>query len=202
MGLAAHIPPVTAVESNARQYVPAANTRLDVAVSGYLSRFGNGRFYRPASWMVPDWGCRMVHLESDCRRSHPTGASPGTCPSPARNFGGAPLRESLERIAAIGFDTCDNFDWRDAAVFAEYRIRVLRGPGLGAGVLVVNKKPDVNALGCSLVSPDERGGFLAELLLCIHAAHQVGCTRLEVLTGNALRRRAPATPDATPAWRR
>lgn len=103
----------------------------------------------------------------------------------ARNFGDVPIRESLERIAAIGFDTCDNFDWRNAADFAEYRTG-LRELGLGAGVLVVNKKPDVNALGCSLVSPEERSGFLKELCLCIEAAHQVGCTRLEVLTGNAL----------------
>jgi hydroxypyruvate isomerase len=103
----------------------------------------------------------------------------------ARNFDGLPLRETLARIAAIGFDTCDNFDWRDAPLFAEYR-SALPQLGLAAGVLVVNKIPDVNALGCSLVDPKDRAGFLRELRLCIDAARQVGCTRLEILTGNAL----------------
>jgi hydroxypyruvate isomerase len=101
----------------------------------------------------------------------------------ARNFGDVPIRESLEKIAEIGFDTCDNFDWRNPAEFAEYR-KGLVELNLGAGVLVVNKKPDVNALGCSLVSGEEREGFLEELRLCIDAAHQVNCNRLEVLTGN------------------
>jgi hydroxypyruvate isomerase len=103
----------------------------------------------------------------------------------ARNFGDVPLRESLQAIAKIGFDTCDNFDWRDPVLFAEYQ-SLLKEFGLAAGVLVVNKKPDVNALGCSLVSPDDREGFLTELRLCIAAARQIGCNRLEVLTGNTL----------------
>ncbi|HEX4230871.1 MAG TPA: TIM barrel protein [Bryobacteraceae bacterium] len=103
----------------------------------------------------------------------------------ARNFDGLPLRETLVRIAAIGFDTCDNFDWRDAPLFEEYRA-LLPELGLAAGVLVVNKVPDVNALGCSLVDQKDCAGFLRELRLCIDAARQVGCTRLEVLTGNAL----------------
>jgi hydroxypyruvate isomerase len=103
----------------------------------------------------------------------------------ARNFGDIPIRESLEKIANIGFDTCDNFDWRNAALFAEYRV-LLKEFDLGAGVLVVNKKPDVNALGCSLVSPEDRDGFLEELRLCIDAAKSVHCNRLEVLTGNCL----------------
>jgi hydroxypyruvate isomerase len=103
----------------------------------------------------------------------------------ARNFGDVPIRTSLERIAAIGFDTCDNFDWRDAALFAGYKA-LLKEFDLGAGVLVVNKKPDVNALGCSLVSPEDREGFLEELRLSIEAAKAVNCTRLEVLTGNCL----------------
>ncbi|HTB12687.1 MAG TPA: TIM barrel protein [Bryobacteraceae bacterium] len=103
----------------------------------------------------------------------------------ARNFGDVPLRESLEKIANIGFDTCDNFDWRDAELFAEYKV-LLKEFDLGAGVLVVNKKPDVNALGCSLVSPEDREGFLKELRLCIEAAKTVHCNRLEVLTGNCL----------------
>ena len=51
---------------------------------------------------------------------------------------------------------------------------------------MVNKKPDVNALGCSLVSPEDREGFLEELRLCIEAARSVDCSRLEVLTGNCL----------------
>jgi len=110
----------------------------------------------------------------------------------ARNFGDVPLRESLKEIAKIGFDTCDNFDWRDAALFAEYKA-LLKEFDLGAGVLVVNKKPDVNALGCSLVSPEDREGFLEELRLCIAAAKAVDCTRLEVLTGNCL----PGVPRAT-----
>ena len=103
----------------------------------------------------------------------------------ARNFGSVPIRESLERIARIGFDTCDNFDWRNPADFAEYRMG-LSELGLGAGVLVVNKKPDVDAPGCGLVSPTERAGFMTELHLCVQAAHQVNCDRLEVLTGNVL----------------
>ena len=101
----------------------------------------------------------------------------------ARNFDGLPTRQSLETIARIGFDTVDNFNWRDPAEFAIYR-EALPALGLGAGVLVINKKPDVNALGCSLVSPDEREGFLHELRLCVEAARSVNCTRLEVLTGN------------------
>ncbi|HEY1945382.1 MAG TPA: TIM barrel protein [Bryobacteraceae bacterium] len=103
----------------------------------------------------------------------------------ARNFGDVPIRESLERIAQIGFDTCDNFDWRNPAEFAEYRTGLSR-LGLGAGVLVVNKKPDVHAPGCGLVSPAEREGFMTELHLCVQAAHQVNCNRLEVLTGNVV----------------
>jgi hydroxypyruvate isomerase len=103
----------------------------------------------------------------------------------ARNFGDAPIRDSLRAIAKIGFDTCDNFDWRNEALFAEYK-SLLKEFGLGAGVLVVNKKPDVNALGCSLVAPADRAGFLEELRLCIQAAGQVECRRLEVLTGNEL----------------
>lgn len=103
----------------------------------------------------------------------------------ARNFDGLPLRQTLERIAAIGFDTCDNFDWRNPPLFAEY-CSALPQVGLGAGVLVVNKVPDVNAIGCSLVDPNDRAGFLRELRLCIDASRKIGCTRLEVLTGDAL----------------
>lgn len=110
----------------------------------------------------------------------------------ARNFGDVPIRKSLERIAGIGFDTCDNFDWRDRPLFAEYKT-LLPEFGLGAGVLVVNKKPDVDAPGCSLVVPEDRRGFLEELRQCVDAAHQVGCTRLEVLTGNSI----PGVPRAT-----
>jgi hydroxypyruvate isomerase len=101
----------------------------------------------------------------------------------ARNFEGVPLFEALERIAAIGFDTVDNFDWRNPELFRHYQ-EGLKRYDLGAGVLVVNKKPDVNALGCSLVDPAERGGFLRELELCAAAANQVECSRLEVLSGN------------------
>ena len=103
----------------------------------------------------------------------------------ARNYADVPTRESLERIAEIGFDTCDNFDWRNPVEFQIYR-KGLPELALGAGVLVVNKKPDVNALGCSLVQPEEREGFLHEMRLCIEAAHQVECDRLEVLTGHTV----------------
>jgi Hydroxypyruvate isomerase len=103
----------------------------------------------------------------------------------ARNFADLPIRASLERVAKAGFDQCDNFDWRNPVEFAQFE-EALKEFGLGAGVLVVNKKPDVNALGCGLVSPDEREGFLHELHLCIEAAKRVNCTRLEVLTGNAI----------------
>ena len=101
----------------------------------------------------------------------------------ARNFEGVPLFEALERIAAIGFDTIDNFDWRNADLLRLYQ-EGLKRYDLGAGVLVVNKKPDVNALGCSLVDPGERDGFLCELELCAAAARRVDCSRLEVLSGN------------------
>jgi hydroxypyruvate isomerase len=110
----------------------------------------------------------------------------------ARNFGAVPIRECLEAVARIGFDTVDNFDWRNPQEFAEY-CQLLPRLGLGAGVLVINKKPDVNALGCSLVDPAEREGFLEELRLCIQAAETVKCDRLEVLTGNAL----PGVPYET-----
>ncbi len=103
----------------------------------------------------------------------------------ARNFGDVPIATSLERVAQAGFDTCDNFDWRNPQEFGQFR-KYLKQFGLGAGVLVVNKKPDVNALGCSLVSPENREGFLHELRLCIDAAHAVACTRLEVLSGNTV----------------
>jgi hydroxypyruvate isomerase len=103
----------------------------------------------------------------------------------ARNFGEVPIATSLEHVARAGFDTCDNFDWRNAQEFSQFE-RYLKEFGLGAGVLVVNKKPDVNALGCSLVSPEDREGFLRELGLCIDAAHAVECTRLEVLSGNTV----------------
>ena len=103
----------------------------------------------------------------------------------ARNFGDVPIPTSLERVAKAGFDACDNFDWRNRQQFGQFQ-KYLKEFGLGAGVLVVNKRPDVNALGCSLVSPGDRNGFLEELRLCIDAAHAVGCVRLEVLSGNAL----------------
>jgi hydroxypyruvate isomerase len=109
----------------------------------------------------------------------------------ARNFAGIPTAECLRRIAEIGFDTVDNFNWRDEAEFGIYR-EMLPQLGLGAGVLVVNKVPDVNALGCSLVEPADRDGFLWELKLCARAARQVNCTRLEVLSGNEI----PAIPRA------
>jgi hydroxypyruvate isomerase len=101
----------------------------------------------------------------------------------ARNFAGTPTLKSLRRISEIGFDTVDNFDWRDEAEFGIY-LDALPALGLGAGVLVVNKVPDVDASGCGLVSPDDRDGFLRELELCASAAKHVHCTRLEVLTGN------------------
>ncbi len=109
----------------------------------------------------------------------------------ARNFAGAPTLECLEKIAAIGFDTVDNFNWRDPEEFRIYRENIPR-LGLGAGVLVVNKIPDVNALGCSLTLPEDREGFLRETRLCAEAARKVNCTRLEVLSGNAL----PGVPRA------
>src|SRR5918994_7642711 len=99
----------------------------------------------------------------------------------ARNFAGMPTRGCLESIAAIGFDTVDNFNWRDPA---EFRIYQQMPPGLGAGVLVVNKVPDVNALGCSLTLDADREGFLRELQACAAAADTVNCDRLEVLSGN------------------
>lgn len=103
----------------------------------------------------------------------------------ARNFGDVPIPTSLEMVAKAGFDACDNFDWRNKQNFCQYQ-KYLKEFGLRAGVLVVNKKPDVNALGCSLVAPEDREGFLQELRLCIDAAHSVGCTRLEVLSGNSI----------------
>ncbi|MCC6862909.1 MAG: TIM barrel protein [Bryobacterales bacterium] len=101
----------------------------------------------------------------------------------ARNFAATPTLESLEKIAAIGFDTVDNFAWRDPDEFRIYQENLPR-LGLLAGVLVVNKVPDVNALGCSLSDPADREGFLRELRSCIAAAEQVHCDRLEVLSGN------------------
>ncbi len=103
----------------------------------------------------------------------------------ARNFSSMPIPEALRQVAETGFETCDNFNWRDPGEFRCY-LDTLRTLELKAGVLVVNKKPDVNALGCSLVSPADREGFLHELRLCIEAAKAVDCTRLEVLTGNTL----------------
>jgi len=103
----------------------------------------------------------------------------------ARNFAGAPTLDSLEKIAAIGFDTVDNFNWRDPNEFRIYRENLPR-LGLGAGVLVINKVPDVNALGCSLSDPADREGFLRDLQCCIAAAETVNCDRLEVLSGNLL----------------
>jgi len=103
----------------------------------------------------------------------------------ARNFADAPTLESLERIAAIGFDTVDNFNWRDPAEFNIYLDNLPR-LGLGAGVLVVNKVPDVNALGCSLTNAADRDGFLRELRSCVAAAEKMSCNRLEVLSGNVV----------------
>jgi hydroxypyruvate isomerase len=103
----------------------------------------------------------------------------------ARNFGPVPVPDALESVARAGFDTCDNFPWRDPREFSIY-LAGLRRVGLGAGVLVINKYPDVNALGCSLNNPADREGFLRELERCTVAAEEVGCTRLEVLSGNAL----------------
>src|ERR1039457_5980159 len=105
----------------------------------------------------------------------------------ARNFGPVPVLQALESVARAGFDTCDNFPWRDANEFATY-VEGLRRYDLGAGVLVVNKHPDVNALGCSLNDPADREGFLRELARCIAAAETVECSRLEVLSGNTDRK--------------
>lgn len=103
----------------------------------------------------------------------------------ARNFGNVPIRVALEKVARAGFDTCDNFNWRDPVELVTYE-EGLPEFGLGAGVLVINKKPDVNALGCSLAAPQDREGFLRELKLCAEAARQVKCDRLEVLSGNVV----------------
>ena len=100
----------------------------------------------------------------------------------ARNFGTVAVEEALAATAAAGFETVDNFPWRDPWKFAEYAAGIRRF-GLGAGVLVVNKVPDVDALGCSLNQPAEREGFLEALAACGAAAAQVGCNRLEVLSG-------------------
>lgn len=103
----------------------------------------------------------------------------------ARNFGAVPVMQALEAVARAGFDTCDNFSWRDEAEFATY-VEGIRRFGLGAGVLVINKTPDVNALGCSLNNPADREGFLRELSRCAAAAQVAGCERLEVLSGNTM----------------
>jgi hydroxypyruvate isomerase len=103
----------------------------------------------------------------------------------ARNFGTVPVLRALAAVARAGFETCDNFPWRDEAEFAVYG-EGLRLFGLGAGVLVVNKHPDVNALGCSINNPADREGFLRELTRCGAAAEAVGCNRLEILSGNTM----------------
>jgi hydroxypyruvate isomerase len=103
----------------------------------------------------------------------------------ARNFAATPTLQALEKIAAVGFDTVDNFNWRDPVEFGIYRDHLPR-LDLGAGVLVVNKVPDVNALGCSLTDAADREGFLRELRSCIAAAGSVHCDRLEVLSGNVV----------------
>jgi len=103
----------------------------------------------------------------------------------ARNLAGLPSPQTLRRLCEIGIETCDNFNWRDPVEFRHYA-ELLPQNRLGAGVLVVNKVPDVNAEGCSLVSPSDHEGFLRELQLCIEAARHIQCTRLEVLTGNTL----------------
>lgn len=103
----------------------------------------------------------------------------------ARNFGDIPIPQALEKVAQAGFDGVDNFDWRVPEIFEAY-LQGLERHGLAAGVLVINKKPDVNALGCSLNQPGEREGFLREVELCIRAARRAKCNRLEVLSGNAV----------------
>lgn len=103
----------------------------------------------------------------------------------ARNFAAMPDLQTLRRVAEIGFETVDNFNWRDPKEFAAYTERLPRCH-LSAGVLVVNKVPDVDAQGCSLVAPADHDGFLRELRLCMEAARQIACNRLEVLTGNIL----------------
>jgi hypothetical protein len=62
----------------------------------------------------------------------------------ALNFRGIPDipdTVTLQKLAAIGFETCDNFNWRDPVEFAAYK-ESLPQCHLGAGVLVVNKIPD------------------------------------------------------------
>jgi hydroxypyruvate isomerase len=95
------------------------------------------------------------------------------------------IDEAVALIARAGFQFVDNFDWRDGALFGEYQA-ALRRHDVRAGVLVVNKVPDVNAVGCSLVDPRERGGFLRELRACIVAAESIGCSTLEILSGNVM----------------
>ena len=51
----------------------------------------------------------------------------------ARNFGTVPVLDALAAVARAGFETCDNFPWRDEAEFATYA-EGLRLFGLGAGV--------------------------------------------------------------------
>lgn len=116
----------------------------------------------------------------------------------ARNFGAAPVLNCLEEVARAGFDAVDNFNWRDPQEFSIYRDNLPR-LGLKAGVLVVNKVPDVDAIGCSLTSPGDREGFLRELNLCIEAAHAVDCSRLEVLSGNVVPGESRATLMKTAA---
>jgi hydroxypyruvate isomerase len=103
----------------------------------------------------------------------------------ARHFTGIPIAEALAQIARAGFQFMDNFDWRNVGLFEDYKV-AMRRHDLRAGVLVVNKVPDVNALGCSLVDVREREGFLHEMRACIAAAQCVQCSKLEILSGNTM----------------
>lgn len=97
-------------------------------------------------------------------------------------FRGMNLPEMMERVAEAGYQGFEFGNWRaqDPAEITKLKNKL----GLECACLVGNRA--VNPVGMTLVKPEDREAFLAEIKASTEAAQRFETTRLVTLTGNAL----------------
>ena len=92
------------------------------------------------------------------------------------------LEQMMEKVAQAGYKGFEFGNWRaqDPAVITKLKNKL----GLECACLVGNRA--VNPKGMTLVDPDDREAFLAEIKASTEAAKRFETTRLVTLTGNEL----------------
>lgn len=95
-----------------------------------------------------------------------------------------PVGEALATLVRHGYEAYEMFDWRNPQTLETFMTERKKYPQLTCACIIANK--GVEARGCGLVNPRERGGFMRELTASIEAARKVDSKRLVVLTGNEL----------------